>query len=783
MRDVALSPLSLSSSKDDHDQAPVSSDIPTSPIEDPSAFPLDSSPPATVPLTAGPSLLSMVQGRIATHRAKRKHPKPLQVPQRPSSSEGVMATSSPVNQNSSPPLEKEKTTTRNLKSDIDSKSRSVKHQKTVLDTGHSSEDGQRPKKMRPAELRSLRKLPSEYAKIAIEQYAINQLEDKKKTRKEPQALKGACIFYWGNDFLNACETTKKRMWWILGRGGTLAATYDPAVVTHIVVDGRNNSGSLLKAIKLKSLKEIPDHIPCVTWDWALACKSSKDGQAVLADPFNYAAFSTRLPPVRGYSGPSSSSKSAGKRKAQEMVSKHDSEDEGDSQIEDFSNSNIQAPGKARLAAQSSAARNIKTLPKAASRLPLFFEPEKPVVDDPLAPFEAEARAEAQREQMLGRYGEYVDETDMEDDFSDTDTDEPPFKRTKGFTCDLPGVNRNACPNQDVIAKLQELHDLHAAQPGSEQFWRKFTYTKVIRALKNHPKRIRTIAEARKLEGVGVKTAIKIMEIIETGELRRIKHETTESVQVTRVFQGIYGVGQATALKWYANGCRTLEDLKKGKGGVRLSMAQSIGLKYYNDINERMPRAEAGEIFDLIKPIALSIDPDLFVEIMGSYRRGKADCGDIDILITRRTNDGRTHEGVLSRLLKKLHDADILTEDLALPEDPDDLEAIYRGLCHLPGRKGSKQRRIDFLTVPWKNRGAALLYYTGDDIFNRSMRLKANKMGYSLNQRGLYEGVVRDVQQRSLKTNKGTILASETEQEIFNILGVPWQEPHERVRPT
>lgn len=67
-------------------------------------------------------------------------------------------------------------------------------------------------------------------------------------------------------------------------------------------------------------------------------------------------------------------------------------------------------------------------------------------------------------------------------------------------------------------------------------------------------------------------------------------------------------------------------------------------------------------------------------------------------------------GVLARLLRDLHCADIVTEDLALPEDPHDLEAIYRGLCHLPG-KHSKRRRIDFLTIPWKARGAALLYYT------------------------------------------------------------------------
>ncbi len=93
------------------------------------------------------------------------------------------------------------------------------------------------------------------------------------------------------------------------------------------------------------------------------------------------------------------------------------------------------------------------------------------------------------------------------------------------------------------------------------------------------------------------------------------------------------------------------------------------------------------------------------------------------------------EGVLPTLLSKLHEIGIITEDLAIPEG-DDEENVYRGLCRLP-EPGSRRRRIDFLTVPWTSRGAALLYYTvsagwsnqcaifwsrlqGDDIVCRSV---------------------------------------------------------------
>lgn len=112
-----------------------------------------------------------------------------------------------------------------------------------------------------------------------------------------------------------------------------------------------------------------------------------------------------------------------------------------------------------------------------------------------------------------------------------------------------------------------------------------------------------------------------------------------------------------------------------------------------------------------------------------FNRGKATCGDIDIIITRPTSDGMTHAGECSRLLvtlypftgnvylgllpellARLHATKILTEDLALPDDFSALELCYRGLCKLP-EPDAKRRRIDILCVPWESRGAALLYYT------------------------------------------------------------------------
>jgi hypothetical protein len=49
--------------------------------------------------------------------------------------------------------------------------------------------------------------------------------------------------------------------------------------------------------------------------------------------------------------------------------------------------------------------------------------------------------------------------------------------------------------------------------------------------------------------------------------------------------------------------------------------------------------------------------------MGSYRRGADNSGDVDILITRDTEDGRTHQGVMRRLVKGLVEGGVITHEV------------------------------------------------------------------------------------------------------------------------
>ncbi|KAG0706233.1 hypothetical protein DFH29DRAFT_798644 [Suillus ampliporus] len=630
-----------------------------------------------------------------------------------------------------------------------------------------------------------------------------QLNSDLVKKRKTDYLKGKRIFYVGGDMQYASINTRGRMDYIVKHGGTLVPSYDPAIVTHIVTDATTRP--TLKALGLKSLKEIPGHIPTVTWSWVISgygrsgynkgkrdkeanttkgkAKATDDDESLLDFEFLHAAFPERIDAGRSWQ-----KRGHGKQvQTGGQVNPSANNLTGDfsrisSFTQDHQTENPRGPAPKLVVlppapltflptgkASSTAHRNDNQ----SSRL---HNPQSST-KDPLAEFYEKAKAE--RDQAVSSHDNKMAAFEVPELTLNA-------MSLQGFTCDRKEPQQRECVNQDIIDKLEELMELHKAKLGDEDRWRVYSYSKCIRALRNYPKKIKSFNEARSINGVGEKTARKIMEIIETGNLRRIGYEKTDDVEAINLFQGIYGVGtgRQIASMWYNNGCRTLDDVRAQKGGIKLSHVQEIGLRFYDDINVRMLRSEAESIFNLIKPIALELDQHLYINIMGSFRRGKATCGDIDILITRPTSDGMTHAGkrLLPELLARLRTTKILTEDLALPDDFSALELCYRGLCKLP-EPDAKRRRIDILCVPWENRGAALLYYTtcGPLQFNRAMRMKANVLGYSLNQRGLYAGVVRDPRNKRVKVSAGNIVASETEEDIFKILGVPWQEPHERVR--
>ncbi|XP_054437371.1 DNA polymerase lambda isoform X5 [Pteronotus mesoamericanus] len=276
-------------------------------------------------------------------------------------------------------------------------------------------------------------------------------------------------------------------------------------------------------------------------------------------------------------------------------------------------------------------------------------------------------------------------------------------------------------------------------------------------------------EACRIPGIGKRMAEKIVEILESGHLRKLDY-ISDSVPVLELFSNIWGAGTKTAQMWYHQGFRSLEDIRNK---ASLTTQQAIGLKHYDDFLERIPREEAAEIEQTVRESAQALNPGLLCVACGSYRRGKVTCGDVDVLLTHP--DGRSHQGIFSRLLDSLRQRGFLTDDLVSQED-NGQQQKYLGVCQLPG-PGQRHRRLDIIVVPYSEFACALLYFTGSAHFNRSMRALAKTKGMSLSEHALSTGVVRGT--RGLKVTSGRVLPTPTEKDVFSFLGLPYREPAER----
>ncbi|EFR00399.1 DNA polymerase lambda [Nannizzia gypsea CBS 118893] len=343
---------------------------------------------------------------------------------------------------------------------------------------------------------------------------------------------------------------------------------------------------------------------------------------------------------------------------------------------------------------------------------------------------------------------------------------------KSFTCmkRMDGKDRADNPNFRTIEVLQQM--LSYYERTADQ-WRCLAYRRAIAALRRENERVMTKSQALKIRGIGERLAAKIEEIVWTNRLRRLEQANMEPKDVLlSQFLNIYGVGYQQASKWIAQGYKSLDDLKNR---AHLTTNQRIGIERYDDFRKRIPREEVETHGAIVREAVLTMDKSYTVIIGGSYRRGAADSGDIDLILTKEGAPlQEIHDQIMTTIVPQLFERGFLKTGLAVSSKADGSK--WHGASALPGNP--VWRRIDLLFVPGDELGAALIYFTGNDIFNRSLRLLASKKGMCLNQRGLFSDIMRGPGR--VKLNAGHLLESRDEKRIFELLAVPWRPPEHRV---
>jgi len=152
------------------------------------------------------------------------------------------------------------------------------------------------------------------------------------------------------------------------------------------------------------------------------------------------------------------------------------------------------------------------------------------------------------------------------------------------------------------------------------------YQKVIGQLKDMPAFTKDDIPA--LSSAGEKIVQKIQEIVATGKLESAERAKQDNrLEIIETFQNIYGVGPVKARDLVEKGYHSIQALREDPS--LLNDKQRIGLKYYEPLLERIPREE---MEDHEHMLLINLPSMLDGDIVGSFRRGAASSGDIDVLV-------------------------------------------------------------------------------------------------------------------------------------------------------
>lgn len=280
------------------------------------------------------------------------------------------------------------------------------------------------------------------------------------------------------------------------------------------------------------------------------------------------------------------------------------------------------------------------------------------------------------------------------------------------------------------------------------------YNKVINSLELHVDKIDSIEDTENIKGIGEKIKEKIVQYFQTGKIDAVEKALADpKFTLQRKLSNLYGVGPVK-IKELMEKITSFEDLKNNP--EILNEKQKIGLKYYDELLERIPIEEGKKHYGLIEKIFKKTYNNIEFELVGSYRRKNKDMGDIDVLI-------KGNEDInLKILIKELSSAGYIIETLANGKNK------FMGICKISPELPA--RRIDILIADPSYYYFALLYFTGSYSFNIYMRRIALQKNISLSEYGF-----KDKNNKIIDTSD--IIKSE--KDIFDYLKIPFVSPEKR----
>jgi len=315
-------------------------------------------------------------------------------------------------------------------------------------------------------------------------------------------------------------------------------------------------------------------------------------------------------------------------------------------------------------------------------------------------------------------------------------------------------------NIEIARVLAETADL--MEIAAEDGFRIRSYRNAASAVEGYPERIAGILQdpARKvtdIPGIGKGIASVLVELEERGTFAR-REELLEKYPPTALeMLRIQGLGPKTiALLIETFRISTLDDLQRlaqeqkirtlPRLGAKLEEKVLRGIEQYRKLAGRFLLNFAQQTADELSAYLGAVDGVTRVTPAGSFRRAKDTVGDLDLLVT-----GPGAAAALESFVKHSKVQEVLA----------------KGENKASARFGIEGIQVDVRALAPEHFGAALQYFSGSKEHNVALRQRALKMGMTLNEYGLYT------------VDGNALVASETEEEIYEKLGLAWIPPEMR----
>jgi len=263
----------------------------------------------------------------------------------------------------------------------------------------------------------------------------------------------------------------------------------------------------------------------------------------------------------------------------------------------------------------------------------------------------------------------------------------------------------------------------------------------------------------RIPGIGKDLKEKIIEMLGTGKLRYHDELMKEFSPGFLDMLTLAGLGPKKLRKLKDElGIRNVDALEKACKKGSLEKIEGMGartqekllesIKHFRKVEGRMLLPEADVLSDEIITYLRKSKNFKKIEKAGSLRRGRETIGDLDILAIaadrKKAMDYFLSQPGVENVIAKGN----TKSSISLADGP----------------------QVDLRVVDASCFGAALVYFTGSKQHNVKIRTIAKKMGYKVNEYGVFS---------VSPSGKEKIVAGRTEEEVYHKLGMKWIPPELR----